>query len=184
MKRFTGIALVGLLAFALVPAQARGGISATATISSQQLSPSSYQYSLTLTNTGTTAIGTFWFAWFPAYDLLSTAPTGFSNPAGWTGVNAPDSFGVASAQWMTTTSALQPGNSLSGFAFTTSETPAQIGGTSAFFGVPVEETYVYIGAPETQTDPGFALTPTTVPEPASLAMLLGVPCLLIRRKRR
>ncbi len=181
--RRIGTVALSLLALALSHATAHGALSASATITPQQLRPNSYKYSLTLNDTGTTPIGTFWFGWFPSYDLLNPAPTAFTAPAGWTGINAPDTFGVASAQFTTTTSALQPGHSLSGFSFTTSETPASIAGTSDFFGEPVGLSYVYIGAPE--TDPGYALTPTTVvPEPNSLmTMLLGVPAVLLMKRR-
>jgi hypothetical protein len=137
---------------------------------------------MTLTNTGTTPIGTFWFAWFPGYDLLPHAPSLIKSPAGWTGTNEPDFIGTASAQWVNTTTPLQPGQALSGFKFDTIDAPAVIGGTSGF-GPPVEFSYVYIGAPE--TDPGFPFTPVTVtPEPATLTLLLAAPAFLLRRGRR
>jgi len=183
MGKRIGISACALCALALSQAPAHGALSASATITPQQLGPSSYKYSLTLTNNGSTTIGTFWFGWFPDYDLLNPATTGFTAPPGWTGTDAPDDFGVASAQWVTSTNLLQPGNSLSGFSFMTSEPPATISGTSAYFGVPAEETYVYIGAPE--DDPGFAFTPTTaVPEPKSLMILLGAPAALLLQRRR
>lgn len=165
---------------ALAAAPAGAALSASATISQQQLGPTSYQYSLTLTDTGTTPIGTFWFGWIPGYDLLPSAPTSISSPSGWTGTNAPDFFGVASAQWVNATSPLQPGQSLGGFTFTTPDSNITTG-TSSFFGEPIDQSYVYIGAPE--TDPGFTLRPTVVPEPASLALLMAPAVLLIRRHR-
>lgn len=157
-------------------------LSASSTITQQQLGPGDYRYTLTLTDTGSTPISTFWFGWIPAYDLLPHAPTNFASPTGWTGTDAPDVFGVASAQWVNTTTPLQPGHSLSGFAFDTPDANITTG-TSAFFGLPIDETYVYIGAPE--TDPGFALTPTVVatPEPVSLGLLvMPAAALLIRRR--
>lgn len=91
-------------------------------------------------------------------------------------------FGVASAQWVNTTTPLQPGQSLGGFSFDSPDANV-LTGTSAFFGVPIDQTYVYIGAPE--TDPGFALTPTVVstPEPVSLALLAPAAAVLLRRRR-
>jgi len=159
------------------------GISASGTISSRQISPTSYEYSLTLTNTGTTPIGTLWFGWFPAYDQLPSHPTSFASPSGWTAADAPDIFGVASAQWVTSTNPLQPGQSLSGFVFDTPDSPTVMAGTG-LLGLPVEESYVYIGAPE--TDPGFPFVPATVaaPEPTSLMLIAAAPmALLLRRKR-
>lgn len=44
------------------------------------------------------------------------------------------------------------------------------------------ESYVYIGVPE--TDIGFAFDTATVPEPASLGMLLASAAFLLGRRRR
>lgn len=181
MRRTMTVGMVTGLALALVSSSASAALSASATITRQQLGANSFEYSLTLTDTGTTPIGTFWVAWVPGYDLLHTAPTSIVSPAGWTGQNAPDAFGVASAQWVNTTSPLQPGHSLSGFTFDTPDSDVTTG-TSNFFGLPIDQSYVYIGAPE--TDPGFTLRPTAVPEPASLALLAAPAILLLRRRRR
>jgi hypothetical protein len=185
MGRGIRLAALTILAAALgLATTARASISASATISEQQLGPSSYQYSLTLTNsaTSTDPISTFWFAWFPGYDLLHSNPTAFTAPTGWNGINAPDSNGVASAQYTTSTESLAPGSTLGGFSFTTPDAPsAIIGATSPYFGIPVEETYVYSGPPETGSDAVFV--PTTVPEPASIALLaVGATGLLLRRR--
>src|SRR5438477_2934494 len=154
-NRLRGLWLPALLCVAFCHAPAQAGLTATATVSSKQLSPSSYEYSVTLNNTGTTSIGTLWLGWVPFYDLLPSSPTAFVSPAGWTGKNAPDLFGVASAQWVASTP-LAPGSSLSGFKFDTPDSPAIIGGTSFYAGYPVTQSYVYIGGP--QTDPGFAFS--------------------------
>jgi len=179
-RKITSAVVAGLLV-ALASSTAEAALSASATITRQQLGPTSYQYSLTLTDTGTTPIGTFWFGWIPAYDLLPSAPTSISSPTGWTGTNAPDVFGVASARWVNTTSPLQTGQTLSGFTFTTPDSNITTG-TSSFFGLPIDQSYVYIGAPE--ADPGFALTPTVVPEPVSFSLLAAPAMLLLARKRR
>lgn len=183
MKRriLGGLAAALLLGFWQTPAL--GALGASATLTSQQLGPTSYEYDLTLTDTGTTPIGTFWFAWIPGYDLLPSAPTSISSPSGWTGVPMHEGIGVDSVQWVNATSPLQPGQSLSGFKFDSPDTPAKISSVSSLLGLPVEESYVYIGAPE--TDPGFALrAATVVPEPASLVLLASPTTLLLRRKRR
>src|SRR5205807_6570362 len=75
-------------------------ITASATVSSQQLGPASYEYSLILKNTGTTPISTFWFAWEPFYDYLPSKLTSASGPAGWTGRPVADElYGGYSVEW-------------------------------------------------------------------------------------
>ena len=177
------VAACAVLALTCWQRLAYADLGASATLTSQQLGPNSYQYSLTLTDTGTTPIGTFWFSWIPGYDLLPSSPTSISSPTGWTGSAQHEGIGVDSAQWVTTASPLQPGQSLSGFKFDSPDSPAKISGVSSLLGLPVEESYVYIGAPE--TDPGFALrVATIVPEPASLVLLTGPATLLLLRRKR
>ncbi len=117
----------------------------------------SSQYTATLNDTGSTSIGTFWFAWVPGEDFLDVSPTNIVSPAGWTAVvthsGAGDGFAI---QWKATSSAsdLQSGASLSGFGFTSSETPAQLSGNSPFFSSTPELTsFTYTGAPF--SDAGF-----------------------------
>ncbi len=157
-------------------------ITASATLSSQQLGPNSYEYSLILNNTGTTPISTFWFAWEPFYDYLPSNPSSASAPAGWNGSPVADGFyGGYSVEWTTTTSPLAAGASLSGFKFDTSDPPSVINGISPQFPFrPVETSWVYQGL--SQADPGYRFATTTVvPEP-SLALLLPL-SLLLRRRR-
>lgn len=152
------------------------GISATATYS---VSPDSgvaglYDYSLTLNNTGTTTIGTFWFAWLPGGDFLSPKPIGADNPAGWTNQIFSNSTDTGSSiRWVTTTDPLQAGQSLSGFDFQSSETPEQLLGSVASgtgAGDPILTSFVYEGA--AFADPGQQFVATTAtPEPSSLLLL-------------
>jgi hypothetical protein len=99
---------------------------ASATIEAAPIGTAEWQYSITLTDIGTTAIGTFWFAWLPQQDLMATRPTSTTNPAGWThlatggGVN--DGFAI---QWLAGNPAdgLQPGGHLAGFSFLSVTSP-------------------------------------------------------------
>src|SRR5258706_1395195 len=128
MRRNTSIRFCAPL-FVLLVCQsfALAATSASATISSQQLGPNSYEYSLLLNNTGTTPISTFWFAWEPFYDYLPSNPSSAAGPSGWTGSPVADGFyGGYSLERTTTTSPLPPGPSLCGFQIFPSDPPAGI----------------------------------------------------------
>ena len=148
---------------------------ASATYTAMQLTPSTYEYDLTLDNIGTTNIGTFWFAWVPGEDFMPTSPTNVVSPANWTDNvthgGAGDGFAI---QWLATT-VLAPGDVLGGFSFVSTTTPTEMAGLAAGFPgtPPVTTSFIYSGAPF--SDAGFqfvvaeAATPT-VPEPSSLAL--------------
>jgi hypothetical protein len=178
--------LVLLAAVAPLAATAHAnGISATATYTDSLVSPGVYDYSITLNNTGTTTIGTFWFGWVPGAGFLSAAPTNVISPTGWT----PTVTNAGKAvRWTTTSSLLAPGDSLSGFSFDSTETPAQLlldfTGTGTGSGDPVATSFVYIAAP--LADPGAELVATPAPEPSSMLLLLTGVVLLgfIRRTVR
>jgi len=59
---------------------------ATATMTPRQTSPGVFHYTISLTDTGTSPIHTFWFAWddVPDQDFMSQPPTNIGSPAGWT----------------------------------------------------------------------------------------------------
>ena len=164
--------LAGVALVLSAPAFA-AGISATATFTAtaDPTTAGVDDYNLTLNNTGTTTIGTFWFAWVPGAGFLPDAATNVSSPAGWGDVLTNAGKAI---QWTSTTSLLAPGQSLSGFVFDSVDSPAQLlanyTGTGAGAGDPITTTFVYIGAP--LKDPGFQFTTTQVtPEPGSLLLL-------------
>lgn len=163
-------------------------IGASETITAKQAGPNSWNYSMSLTNTGTTTIGSYWFAWLPGYDFLPSAPTSLSAPAGWTVTTPQDGFiqPYWSIQWVSPTTPLQPGQTLSGFNFTSPDSPAVVGGPSYLGSIyPVSFAYAYIGAPELDLGTSFSAPVTTVtPEPATLSMLLGLPAVMLVRRRR
>ena len=115
-----------------------------------------YHYDITVNDTGTTNIGTFWFAWIPAGDFLPSSPSAVSNPSGWTNTltgtnNSTDGTAI---EWVASSNAITPGHSLTGFDFTTTDSPAALAGKS-----PSHPTYnvltsfVYSGGPF--SDAGF-----------------------------
>jgi hypothetical protein len=149
---------------------------ATATVSTSQTS-APFTYSITLKDAGTTNIGSFWFAWLPGEDFLPTTPTNVFKPSGWsalvTGGGAGDGHAI---EFVDNGAPLTPGSSLSGFGFTSSDTPAELAGKSPFFtNTLVGTSFVYLGAP--LNDPGFQFAAAFVPEPSCL-VLAGIGALI------
>lgn len=163
---------------------------ASATYTFTQLTPTTWDYSLTLRDTGTTPIGTFWFSFLPGQGYMNTAPISAVAPSGWVAVTtngtaAGDGF---SERWVDTTGGLMPGDSLGGFSFVSATTPAEIAGASPFHGgIPELTSDVYMGAPLVGPDAPFLvmLGPTTsTPEPSSIVLILSVGLLLIAGSRK
>src|SRR5215469_4136593 len=137
--------------------------SASATMAVSQVDPSTFQYTIMLTDTGQTPIGTFWFAWIPYPDenFLATPPTAVTPPSGWedliTNNGGGDGFGI---QFQEASSPMQPGQSLT-FGFQSTDPPAAIEGPSTVDpSHSVTTSFVYAGAPE--SDPGFEFVPSFV----------------------
>jgi Hint domain len=132
---------------------------ASATISVTQIDPTDWKYSITLTDTSTTPIGTFWFAWVPGKDFLDTSPNTITNPAGWTNMithfGSSDGYAI---QWKTSSSFLAGDSSLSGFSFVSSDAPSAVFSNSNFFPTPATTSVVYAGAP--LSDAGFTFVAT------------------------
>ena len=150
-------------------------IMAFASVAVDPLGPSLWQYSITLHDTGTTPIGTFWFSWVPGEGFLASLPSSIESPAGWTDMqtNGPPPGDGYSIQWVASSpaSALMPSASLKGFSFESSEAPSSVFGDSVIHpGTPVSTSTVYSGAP--LVGPEFIFAATPVPEPSAWAMLL------------
>jgi hypothetical protein len=151
---------------------------ASATYTVTQLSPTTWQYDLTLTDIGTTPIGTFWFSWLPGQGYMNTAPISAVAPTGWVAVTTNgtalgDGF---SERWVDTAGVLMPGQSQSGFSFVSATTPAQLAGPSPFHGgIPELTSDIYMGAPLVGPDAPFLVTlaATATPEPSSVVLLLS-----------
>ena len=139
-----------------------------------------FQYDLTLQDTGTTAIGTFWNAWVPGKDFMAVSPTDIDSPTGWTEIvthgGASDGYAI---QWTTSSALLEPGNSVS-FSFESTVAPAAMEGDSVFYPTtPVETTFVYSGAPFSDAGDQFIVEPASVPEPSEWGLCgIGAICIL------
>ncbi len=190
--RWTRIHLTGLLIcvvstlLAGSATTAWGAIGATATITTAQTS-APYTYTISLHNTGTTNIGSFWFAWNPSgYNFLESAPLSVTPPSGWTDTVTNlypgyDGYGI---EFVDNGTLLPPGGTLNTFKFESNDSPASLSGDSVWYPNPkVATSYVYQGAP--LGDPGAALvaTVTTVPEPATI-ILAGISAVLFAGYRR
>jgi hypothetical protein len=152
-------------------------ISASATISSTPVA-GGYSYTIALANSSTSnsAIGTFWFAWVPGQDYLATNPISVTPPAGWTDqvTNNGSADGYA-IQFVSTNPAndVQPGSSMN-YSFTSTDAPASVEGTSAFYpSTPVGTSIVYPGVPG--TDAGHELVVTAAAPAATLASIAIAP---------
>ena len=191
MRRIVHLGAVMFLGALASAASAGPIVDPAATIDATDLGGGVFDYKVTLSNSGASPapIGTFWFAWVPGKDFLDSAPLSVMSPTGWTdhvtNTGADDGFAI---QWVANSAgnALAPGQSLS-FEFTSTETPQQLAKASPFFPAFLEGTsFVYSGAPFSDSGTQFVATPSTpappVPEPSSLALLLtGVLCGLARQ---
>jgi hypothetical protein len=162
---------------------------ASAIISSTQLDPTDWQYHVTLTDAGSTNVGTFWFSWVPGKDFMGVAPTDISSPASWTDAvtngGASDGFAI---QWVAGAGdALTPGNSLGGFQFDSTISPSGMAGNSPFYpGTPVLTAFVYSGAPFSDDGFQFVVRPAAAaaPEPVDgVLAMLGAGVLVFMRRR-
>ena len=132
---------------------------ASAQIAANSTGPTTYQYTITLNDNGTTPIGTFWFAWnaSPDENFLPVQPTQIGSPQGWQAIvthgSAADGYGI---QWAATSAAsdLTPGASISTFTFSSTVPPitmlskSQVDPTFA-----TTASFIYSGTPF--SDAGF-----------------------------
>ena len=159
--------------------------SATGTYTDTPSGPD-YTYSLTASDaSGAGApMGSFWFAWVPGKFFLPSVPLSATAPSGWT-----ESIVNHSVQFVAGSSAdyILPGSSLSGFTFTTVDTPAEIAGDATSQGyptTPVTTSDAYTGGLFSSSGNTFTFTASSVPEPSTLALgAMGVAGLWLRRKK-
>jgi hypothetical protein len=160
--RFALALAAGLAASSL---QAQPTITASATLSDVQVG-STFDYTMTLHNTGTMPIESLWYGWTLSGPNLPSNPSNAGNSLGW--VNSLDGNSI---QWTgSSVTALTAGNSAT-FTFDSTSTPAQMTAGAA------GESVAYFGGIDgSQNTPGdsspvFAPTLTTVPEPSTSALL-------------
>ncbi|MGD1089141.1 MAG: hypothetical protein ABR955_10515 [Verrucomicrobiota bacterium] len=146
---------------------------ATATISGVAAGGGVFDYTITLLNTGTTSLDSFWYAWTLSGNNLSTAITSPGSSLGWVDTAIE---GNTSISWEGNSgNELAMGQSAT-FTFDSTETP------SAITTSPSGESVAYVSGtgPDTfeQNDPGVAspvFSPTLVaaPEPSLPGLLIA-----------
>ena len=180
--RKSSLIVLALLCIAIAPAF--GQLAATATISAIPNGPN-FDYTISLTNTGTMDIGTFWFAWTPPgmpteYDFLPSEPFSISQPTGWLGP-ASAGFPGFSIEYYNHGGSLIAPKETATFQFTSPDSPVTLQGSS--FGFPRTTSFSYSGSPE--VGPTARVDPVFVPEPSTYALLAaGCAGLLALRRRK
>ena len=127
-----------------------------------------YDYTITLQNTGAFNLNSFWYGWIQFLNDLPSVPTNPGNLLGWANTVSGNSI-----MWANSTgTALAPGQS-GIFTFESTSTPAEM--TAGIAG----ESVAYVGGIDfSQGVPGdstgiFAPTLVAAPEPSSLGLLLA-----------
>src|SRR5665213_3263954 len=133
---------------------------------------SSYDYTITVQNTGAVALNSFWYGWTTSGDNLATAPSSPANSSGWGNTLSGNSIKWVNSSYVyfgTTYyygASLEPGASAT-FTFTSSASPSNI--TAA----PSGESVAYVAAIDfTQ---GAAGDSTAVFSPTLAPPLAAVP---------
>ena len=157
------LALAAGLGFAAVSSHAQ---SASATISDVAAGGGNFDYTVTLFNTGSTDLESFWYGWTQSGNNLPSDPTTPGNSLGW----ANDLDGNSIMWAGSAATELTPGHSAT-FTFVSSSSPAAM--TASGVGASV----AYVGGIDfsqgVSGDSTGAFTPTLVsaPEPSSVALL-------------
>ena len=163
-SRFALAVAGGLLASA-VSSHAQG---VSGTISNQQLDPSHWLYTITLTDTGTTDISSLWYAWTPDVSPFFYLPSGtlsnISGDNGWTGSPVSNSIQFIDNGNADNGNGLTHGQSVN-LKYEATFSPAQLA-SAPHSGLSV----AYQGAVDASSStPDF--TVVAAPEPSSLGLL-------------
>lgn len=159
---------------------------ATGVITQTGTTGSDFNYSVTLTDSGSDSIGTFWYSWIPGQDYMASSPVApVASPAGWSAIithgGASDGYAI---QWIadSVASEISPGGELT-FSFVSPDDFAAITGTSPYYaGAPVGTSFVYSGGPFSGSSDRFIVS---APEPGCISLLaFSAMGILNRRLRR
>jgi hypothetical protein len=139
----------------------------TATISGVAAG-SSYDYTITLQNTGTNALNSFWYGWTTSGDNLASDPSSPANSSGWDNTVSGNSI-----MWVNSSGTALASGASASFTFVSSSTPSEITASSS------GESVAYIGGIDFTEgkagDSTAAFSPTLVSStPSNSPPMLGV----------
>jgi hypothetical protein len=167
------VSLMAVAGFAASTVSSQATVSASATISGTAVA-GGFDYTITLDNTGTSSLQSFWYGWIQFQNDLPSNPSNAANSLGW--INTLDANSI---QWGNNTDTpLAPGNTGT-FTFFSTSTPTAITTTpsgSAISG----QSVAYTGSIDfSQGPPPASTTATPIfspvlvasPEPSSIALL-------------
>ncbi len=163
--RFALVVGAGLAASNLQALPPGGTISASATLSDVQVG-STYDYTLTLQNTGNIGIESLWYGWTTSGNNLPSDPTSAGNSLGWVSTLDGNSIQYVGSAG----TALAP-NSSATFTFDSTSTPAEmtagVAGESVAYAGGIEFNQGVAG----ESSAVFAPALSAVPEPSTLGLL-------------
>jgi hypothetical protein len=138
-----------------------------------------YSYDISLKNTGTNNIGTFWFAWQPDEDFLTSVPTAISSPVGWSDslTGSGNSSDGSAIEWtVSQLYTMTPGQTVSGFNFSSTDSPAVLAGNSpTHAGTPETTSEIYNGAPFSDAGFEFVATPPATTAASTTTLVSSAP---------
>jgi hypothetical protein len=153
-----------VLALAGAASPAIAQLAGTAALTSTPGAAGTFNNTMVVHNTGSTTIGTFWLGWIPGEDFLPSLPANLSAPLGWYAYVEQGIYDSFSVEYYAYSPAyyIQPGQSLSGFGFSSADTPQTLMGMSPQFPrYHVTDSFLYTGVPE--GDPGVLISvPVTI----------------------
>ena len=186
-----GLCALGAMCVFVCPksGRAQGTVFASATITETGTAGSEFEYSLTLDNTGTVPINSFWYGWVQGSFDLPSSPTSITALSGWSGAADGNSIVFENGSG----SAI-PAGGFGTFAFESTFGPtAMTSGTTG--GAPTGASVAYAAAngPSTfgENGPGSSgqiiPTLTTVPEPSTFGLmatgLTAITCWIAKRRK-
>jgi hypothetical protein len=149
---------------------ARAQLGGSAGLTATDLGGGMTRYAAVLHNTGTTTVGTFWYAWVPGVDFMPHIPQNIASPPGWIGIAQGGGPGNGySVLWYASGAPgyVAPGGDLTGFGFDSADPPAVMTANSPYGLRPyiTATSFLYIGGPLGDLGYQFIATVSSPPPP-------------------